>query len=169
MGATLAALAGCGGGEELSEGEYNLRLEEVFVEFNTELPKATSELTPESSLEERATALADGEPVIEMAVTDLEAIDPPPEFEQLHDRLVSLLESFGEATREAREAAESGDAQGLSAYQAETARFQEELAQLSQDYQEAGLGVGSATETGTSPEGRDGSPGAGTGAEEAAP
>jgi len=138
----VAAVAGCGGGsDELSTDEYDARLGQVFTAFNRELPKTTSALTPESSLDDRAAALADGQPVIERAEGDLEAIEPPPDFADLHERLVSLVESFGEATSEAREAAEAGDAERLSEYQEATGRFQQELVLLGQDFQEAGLGL----------------------------
>lgn len=152
------ALAGCGG-EELSSEEYNARLDQVFTEFNEELPKASSELTPASSLADRAAALAEGEPVIGNAVSDLKAIEPPPEFEELHERLIALLESFGEATREAREAAESDDPPGLLDYQKEITRFQQELAVLGQDFADAGLGVGrTATDSGGTTETDSGAP-----------
>jgi hypothetical protein len=152
------ALAGCGA-DELSSEEYNARLDQVFTEFNEELPKASSELTPASSLEDRAAALAEGEPVIGNAVSDLEAIEPPPELEELHERLVALFESFGEATRDAREAAESDDPQGLLDYQKAITRFQQELAVLGQDFADAGLGVGrTATGTGGTTETDAGAP-----------
>ncbi len=149
VAALAPAIAGCGDGDELSTDEYNTQLEQVFIAFNRELPKATSELTADSSLEQRAAALADGQPVIERAEGDLESLEPPPELADLHERLVSLVESFGEATSEAREAAEAGDAERLTEYEEATSRFQRELVLLGQDFQEAGLGLTPGAQTGT--------------------
>lgn len=144
VAAAACALIACGA-EELSSEEYNAQLDSVFTEFNTELPKASSELTPASSLEDRAAALTAGEPVIGNAISDLEEIEPPTDLADLHERLIALFESFATATRDAREAAESDDPQGLLDYQSEIAGFQEDLAVLSQDFREAGLGVAAPT------------------------
>jgi hypothetical protein len=140
VGSLVAAalVAGCGG--ELSNEEYQGEVEGVLEPLGEELQRIGTETTMQTSPEEVAGGLGEAEDTLDTGITDLEEIEPPGDLEEPHDRLIGAFESFRDATTEAREAAEENDQEALlSEYPAAATEFQSEVADIAQEFEEAGL------------------------------
>lgn len=151
----VALLAGCGDDDEsdtsaetteesaaLSEDEYRTEVEGVLTPLGEELQTIGSDTSTQTTPEGVADGLADAEAALETGITDLEAIQPPENLQEPHDRMIAALRQFQEATATAREGAESGDIQAIATDYVQAATdFQAELTEVVQDFQDAGLEI----------------------------
>lgn len=159
-----ALLAGCGGDdsesdagappeetEALSEEDYRTEVEGVLTPLGEELQTIGAETSGQTTPEGVAQGLADTEAALQGGVDDLEAIQPPENLQEPHDRMIAAIEEFLQATTQAREGAESGDLQAVATdYVTAATNFQQELMSVLQDFEDAGLDVqpGAAPESG---------------------
>jgi hypothetical protein len=151
--------AGCGGDDEsdtaadtgatteeataaLSEEDYRTEVEGVLTPLGEELQRIGTETSGQTTPEGVAEGLADTEEALQSGIDDLEAIEPPENLQEPHDRMIVALEDFAQATTEAREGAESGDLQAVATdYVTAATDFQQELQAVLQDFEAAGLDV----------------------------
>lgn len=152
-----ALFAGCGGDDSesdtaaeetteetaaLSEDEYRAEVEGVLTPLGEELQAIGSETSTQTTPEGVADGLGEAETALQTGIDDLEAIQPPEEFQKPHDRLIAALQDFQEATTTAREGAESGDIQAIATDYVQAATdFQTELTEVVQDFEDAGLEI----------------------------
>lgn len=142
-----ALVAGCGGGDELSEEEYREEVEGVLTPLGEELTTIGTETSNQTTPEGVADGLGQAEEALETGVTDLEDIEPPSDLQEPHDRMVAAIETFEQETQTAREGAEEGDLQAVATeYVTAATEFQSELAEVVQDFQDAGLDIQQPTE-----------------------
>ncbi len=133
-----ALVAGCGGG--LSEDEYREEVEGVLTPLGEELQTIGSETSSQTTAEGVADGLGEAEGALETGVTDLEELEPPDDLQEPHDALVTAVSDFEEATASAREGAESGDLEAVATeYVTAATDFQQELTDVVQQFQDAGL------------------------------
>lgn len=126
----------------LSEDEYRTEVEGVLTPLGEGLQEIGNETSNQTTPEGVADGLAQAEDELETAITDLQAIQPPENLQEPHERLIAALEDFQQATADAREGAESGDVQAIATDYVQAATdFQTELAQVVQDFQDAGLEI----------------------------
>lgn len=139
-----ALVAGCGGGDELSDEEYQDEVQAALAPLE-ELQQITPETPPDASPEEAAQAAGEQfeqlDSALQTSTDDLEAIEPPSDFEEPHGRLVEAFSSFQAATAEAQGAAEEGDTEALSGYFTSLTEFQQELTEVGQEFEDAGLEI----------------------------
>lgn len=137
-----ALVAGCGGG--LSEEEYRGEVEDALAPL-AELQNVTPETPPDASPDEAAAAAGEQfgelESALQTSTEELEGIDPPDDFQEPHDRLVDAFGSFQQATEEAAGAAESGDLEALGGYAQAASDFQQEVTEIGQEFEDAGLDI----------------------------
>ncbi len=157
--AAAALVAGCGGDDDdtteatgaepdtaLSDDEYRQQLLEVLTPLGQELQQITAEAQDEQSLDQAATSLGEVRDVVRRAIDGVERIEAPDQFQAPQERLIAALEQFEQATADAQRAAESGDRQAIvEDYPAAATQLQQELSEVVQDYQEAGLEVQAPT------------------------
>ncbi|MDP9189695.1 MAG: hypothetical protein M3O25_10645, partial [Actinomycetota bacterium] len=97
------AVAGCGSGEERSDKDYVAELQDVATSFGAganKLSKQISELGPLTLKSAGALLQTFSDQVDELAA-EIDDVDPPAAVEQLHARLLALLESFGSKAQQA--------------------------------------------------------------------
>lgn len=148
--------AGCGGDDddtdtaadtsaeeeatELSDDEYRTEVEGVLTPLGEGLQQIGTETSDQTTPEGVADGLSEAEGVLQTGIEDLQAIQPPENLQEPHDRMIAALEAFEQATAEAREGAESGDVQAIATDYVQAATdFQAELTEVVQDFQDAGL------------------------------
>ena len=135
-----ALLGGCG---EQSPEEYQGEVAGILEPLFSELEQIGHEAATRRSAEELVPDLERATGAIDAAVDDLERIDPPSELEEQHRALVDALSAFGEAVAAARDSAEAGDEQAITTELPQAAReFQTRLAEVTEDYEAAGVEFG---------------------------
>jgi hypothetical protein len=156
--ATLAAVAliaaGCGGddddggGEALSTDEYTTQISEILAPVGPELQEIGSEISglEDSQTEEIAAGLEETEGVLNDAISEIEALEPPEEAADAQEQLVSAIQGFVDDTAAFREAVVDGQAQEEApAFQEAGLEFQSALQEAVTSYQDAGIQVGPET------------------------
>jgi hypothetical protein len=152
-----ALFAGCGDDESdtsaengetteetaaLSEDEYRTEVESVLTPLGEDLQRIGTDTSSQTTPEGVASGLGDAEEALQGGIEDLEAIQPPENLQEPHDRMIAALQEFEQATATAREGAESGDIQAVATEYVEAAtNFQTELLEVVQDFQDAGLEI----------------------------
>ena len=153
-----ALFAGCGGDDSesdtaaapeettesaaLSDEEYQTEVEGVLTPLGEDLQRIGSETSSQTTPEGVAQGLGDAEEVLQTGIDDLEAIQPPENLQEPHDRMIAAIEDFQAATTTAREGAESGDIQSIATDYVQAATdFQTELMAVIQDFEDAGLDI----------------------------
>ena len=95
VAATAAiAIAGCGGGDELSEEDYATEVGDILTTFGEESISLGTELSSAASPEDLQTGVADLEEITQTAVDELNDIEPPSDASEGHDTLVGALEGY---------------------------------------------------------------------------
>ena len=150
----LAAVAGCGGGEEaaapeesapLSEEEYTTEVQNVLQPLSDDLQRIGSESATQTAPEDIAASLGEVETALQTGIDELSAITPPEEAAAAHDQLIAAFEGFRDGTTTAREAAEEGDLEALATdYQQSALEFQQDVLDVNKEFQEAGIDVSGA-------------------------
>lgn len=150
----LAAVAGCGGGDEaaapeesapLSEEEYTTEVQNVLQPLSDDLQRIGSESATQTAPEDIAASLGEVEAALQTGIDELSAITPPEEAAAAHDQLIAAFEGFREGTTTAREAAEEGDLEALATdYQQSALEFQQNVLEVNKEFQEAGIDVSGA-------------------------
>lgn len=131
------------GGANVVSGEYRDEVNAVLEPLSEDLQQIGSEADEEASPGDLANGLAEAEATLETGTEDLEALEPPDGLGEPHDRLVEAFETFRGATTDAREAAEEGDQEALlSEYPTASTEFQSEVADVAQQFEDAGLEFG---------------------------
>jgi mono/diheme cytochrome c family protein len=174
--AALAVVAGCGGGgsdDRLSKEEY---LQE-FASIGDDLEASFNELINADVAEndfEQVAGLADrlGDSLDELA-SRVDALSPPEEVEETHDKLVAGLEEFGAWAHELADKVRTAPASELvnvleqygltGGFDPAKVPGADKIQQAVQEFQAAGyeLGDSTSTETETSGASGDGDPEAG--------
>lgn len=114
--------------------EYQAQIEEALA------PLSEVSTTPPTSPEQGTEQLAQIEGALSEGVENLQGVEPPAELQEPHDRLIAAFETFQQATADAQESAEAGDTQALTnEFVPAATEFQQELVEISQDLQAAGL------------------------------
>jgi hypothetical protein len=108
--AAAALAAGCGGGgDALSKGEYEQRMQAL----DQELEQGGAALENVESLDNLAAQVERFQGVIRDKADEMDELEPPDEVADPHDRLVSGMRGFADRLDEFRDAAESGDQQRI--------------------------------------------------------
>ena len=150
----VAAVAGCGGGDEaaapeesapLSEEEYTTEVQGVLQPLSEDLQRIGTESATETTPEDIAGSLGEVEAALQTGIDELSAITPPEEAAAAHDQLIAAFEGFKEGTTTAREAAEEGNLQALATdYQQSALQFQQDVLAVNKEFQKAGIDVAGA-------------------------
>lgn len=122
--------------------EYVQQVKEALQPTITASQELQTEAAGISSPDELAPLLTTTQESYEQSAQQLEAIEPPPDVTDLHERLVSEQEDIAEATGEASDAAKRGDEDGVMAFQDAGQKYQTELTQLVEEYNAKGYDVG---------------------------
>ena len=127
----LVTISACGGGgDPLTAGEYRQEAGAICAE--------TQELLDAVSLEggDVAGYFEETIPIAEDRRDRLDDLEPPEELEEAHDELIDRLDEIIETAGDLRDAAESGDSEGV---QEATGRGQELQRELDAAADELGL------------------------------
>ena len=144
--------AGCGGddddGEPLSADEYTTQISEILAPVGPELQEIGGEISglEDTQTDEIAAGLEETEGVLNDAISEIEALEPPEEAADAQEQLVSAMQGFVDDTASFREAVVDGQAQEEApAFQEAGLEFQSALTDAVASYQEAGIQVGPET------------------------
>jgi hypothetical protein len=164
----LALIAGCGdgdSGEETSSSTstitgaealaaYSTEMQDELASFATEFASLGEAAADPSSVRDYADAVSELQARLGETISNLEAITPPSEVADIHQRLIAAFEELRESFAPIVEAVESGDReqaqQAILDLQQANADFQTELADLSAQAQRLGAPLEPSTTT-TSP------------------
>ena len=147
--ALLAALllsaglvAACGSDEK---EDYAQQVEDILNPLGEELQSLGDELSASTDPDQLASGISEAEDTIEGGISDLEAIDPPEDVQQVNDDLIAALQTFNDELASVREAAESGDLQELQkkalALPDAAVKFQEDLTDIQNAAIDAGVPI----------------------------
>jgi hypothetical protein len=138
----VAVLAGCGGGgDRLSKGEYEQRMQEIGAELRT-ATAGISDLGQTRDLDKLADGLADFQGRLDEAADDVDAISPPAIVEQETDEIAEALHAFADTFGEMEDAARDGDLPGVQRAQAEIASKGAEAQRATQSLERKGYEIG---------------------------
>jgi hypothetical protein len=141
--AAAIAVAGCGGGDELSEEDYATEVEDVLTTFGEESVALGTELSSATSPDQLRSGVDELQALTQTAVDDLNDIEPPEDAAEGHETLTGALEGYL-ADIETLAAGVEGD--DPEAAQEAALKFQEaavdvqsELAEAASQLEEAGI------------------------------
>jgi hypothetical protein len=129
-GALLAA--GCGGdegGDELSAEEFRQQADAICTEFEGKLDA----VPPPSSPDDIERFVNEAVPIIEEGTNELNALDPPDEFQDEWDRVVEINEENLETIRAVRTALQDNDLAEAQRLMEEAGGNEEEADRLARD------------------------------------
>ena len=109
------ALAGCGDDEEVSSEDYVSEAQAVATSFSksvTELSAQIDQLAGSFNLKNAAGLLQTFSDRVDDLAAKIDDIDPPAAVEDLHTRLVDILENFASKAQQAAIALKAGDLLG---------------------------------------------------------
>lgn len=147
---SAGALTACGGEDKQ---EYAQQVEEVLGPLSAELQSVGMNLEGAGSAEELAAAFEEVQARIEQSISELEAIDPPSDVEEIQADLIATIESFSSSLDPVREAAEKGNLQQLEReaqiLPEAAATLQGELVEITRRAADAGVPVGAGGSPGS--------------------
>lgn len=125
--------------------DYVDAVNEAQEEFAATVNDLAGRITETSSTAEDRATLAQFESEIDNTVAGLRAIDPPEEVTTQHERLLGVLERYGEEVGQALQAFDTEDSEGLIAAQTRlldatnstSAEIEEALAEIDQELDQA--------------------------------
>jgi hypothetical protein len=145
LGALLLSaslVAACGSDEK---EDYAQQVEEILNPLGEELQSLGDELSASTDPDQLASGISEAEDTIDQGISDLEAIDPPEDVQQVNDDLIAALQSFNDELASVREAAESGDLEQLQkkalALPDAAVKFQEDLTDIQNAAIDAGVPI----------------------------
>lgn len=144
VAATAAiAIAGCGGGDELSNEEYANEVGDILTTFGEESISLGTELSSAATPEELQSGVADLEEITQTAVDDLNAIEPPSDASEGHDTLVGALEGYLSDIQSLGDAVDTDDPKAAQEaaleFQKAAVDVQSELAEAASQLEDAGI------------------------------
>lgn len=142
----LLLAAGCGGGDEATEATEAHSVQNEYVEdvrtavgpVATQSQRLITQVDEARSIDDLAAPLEEAEKGYRMAARELEAITPPEEVAELHQRLVESQQQIAEATRQAERAAEENNPDGLDEFSEAGDLYAERSRVLSERFSELG-------------------------------
>jgi peptidoglycan hydrolase CwlO-like protein len=132
--ALLAALAlslvaaGCGD-DTAAKNEYVDAVNKAQTDFAAAVQKIQADASS-ASPDQAKQVFDDLAGEVDNVVSDLEAVEPPEEVSDLHNRLVDQMGSFGDSIREAGDSIDGGDPQAIIEA---TTKFSQEVSKLGTD------------------------------------
>ena len=144
LAATAAlAVAGCGGGDELSEEEYASEIESVLTTFGEESITLGTELSSATTPDELRSGVDDLQALTQTAVDDLNEIEPPEDAAEGHETLTGALEGYLSDIEALAGAVESDDPEAAQEaalqFQEAAVEVQAQLAEAASQLEEAGI------------------------------
>lgn len=148
----MAIAAGCGGdggGDALSLDEYGQEVGSVLTPVGSELQETATVIQSSKSPDDLASSVGQFEEQLDGGIADLEAIEPPEEVVDSHEKLITALEDINAAFGQVREAAESGDQQEIVSSATELApaltEFQTQVNEVRTELEDAGVSFNSSS------------------------
>jgi uncharacterized phage infection (PIP) family protein YhgE len=144
---TLLA-AGCGGGDRLSQDEYQQELDDATGKVEqafADLSQSAGQVSKGSgSLDELAGDVGDIQDELNAAADDLDDAAPPEDVESSHDKLVDGMRQLSDDLDEFRKAIEDGDAGAIEDFAAGAANMKstKTLEAASNELEKQGYEVG---------------------------
>jgi hypothetical protein len=137
------AIAGCGGGDELSEEDYATEVGDILTTFGEESISLGTELSSAATPEELQSGVADLEEITQTAVDDLNDIEPPSDASEGHDTLVGALEGYLSDIQSLADAVDTDDPKAAQdaalEFQEAAVDVQSELAEAASQLEDAGI------------------------------
>ena len=103
--AAVLAIAGCGGGEQLTEAELREQGNAICARYE----KRIDELPVPSSVEQIPAYVGKAAPIVEDEIEALKELDPPEEDQETFDQMIAEAEKTLAAGKSLSDAAEKGD------------------------------------------------------------
>jgi hypothetical protein len=173
----LIAVAGCGGSDDSSSsdsstateststdsstatdttsadnGDYAQQLTTILTDFGTTFQTLGTKLQSVSDQDALSSGISELEDQIQTTISDLKALDAPPEAQEGQDEIIAAFEAFSEKLSAVGDAVDSGDASAAksAAQDLQTAAqtFQQDFGAGIQKITQSGVEVGSGTGTG---------------------
>jgi len=136
--------AGCGGGDD-SNDEYAEEVKTVLEPLGSELQEVGDAVSRSANAQQLADSVQTAEDEIQTAVDELEAIDPPSDVEDAHQKLISTLDQFNVALGKLSAAAETGDTAEILSTAGElpaaVTELQSDLSEVTTELEDAGIEV----------------------------
>jgi hypothetical protein len=106
LAVTLAAgaVAGCGSGDTDAKNAYVDEVNQAQNRFASTFEQLSGQITTTSTPSEDRRTLKGFEAAIDKTATELEAVKPPGEVQELHAELIDEMRSYGTAVGDFREA-----------------------------------------------------------------
>jgi hypothetical protein len=124
-----SACGGDGGGDELSAAEFRQQADAICEEFEGKLDA----VQPPTSPDDLERFVNEAVPIIEEGTNELNALDPPDEFQDEWDRVVEINEENLETIRGVRTALQDNDLAEAQRLMQEAGGNEEEADRLARD------------------------------------
>lgn len=127
----------------LDPEEYALRLDEVLLPFGRKFMALGGEIEDSTSAVEFQALINDGEVDIATTIEALNAINPPGDAQEIHDRILGAFNDFSASLTDVSEAAAGGSQEDLvetaADLEASGLEFQEQLTAASRELRALGI------------------------------
>jgi hypothetical protein len=107
------ALVACGGGDADEKNDYVDQVNEVTTTLNTGLTQISSDVPLATDPAQASKVFSQFASSLKTAASDIDAIEPPDDVAELHDKLVADVTTLSEESTNAANEAEAGGPAGL--------------------------------------------------------